>query len=170
MASVALAITVSGVMMTCGKFCFGLLSEKITVYRANYVFGAAALTGLILLCLMGTSKALMFSGAFLYGFGLAVTTVGLTAWAVEWSRPEQFDRDVRRFQIGYTGGGLLFSSLPGVIADRCGGSYVPAYIFFAVCTIFVLGAAQYTFMKLRDGGLGKTAPGGKRAGKAALLH
>ena len=166
---VALAITVSGVMMTCGKFTYGLLSEKISVYRTNYVFGVIVLSGLILLCLMGTNTKLMFAGSFLYGLGLALTTVGLTTWAGEWSRPEQFDRNVRRFQIGYTAGGLVFSALPGILADRSGGSYVPAYVFFILCTVYVLFACQFTFIRLRGkGGPRKSFPGRRR--KWASLH
>ena len=141
----ALAITVSGIMMTLGKFVFGGVSDKIGTYRCNWIFGLILICGLTLCCLMGSSVVLLFLAMCGYGTGLATTTVGLTAWAGDLSTPEQYDRNVQRFQLGYAAGTLLFSSLPGVLADRFGGSYVPAYVFFAGCAVFVVLSVQWLY-------------------------
>ena len=88
---------------------------------------------------------MLFLAMCTYGAGLALTTVGLTAWAGDLSAPEQYDETVRRFQLGYAAGGLIFSSLPGILADHFHGSYLPAYLFFTVCTVFVVASIQWTY-------------------------
>ena len=123
----ALAITVSGITLTLGKYGYGWLSDRVGTYRSNRIFGAVLTLGMALCCVMGSSP------------------VGLNAWAGDLSSPDQYNANVRRFQLGYSGGTLLFSSLPGVLADRFGGSYVPAYLFFVFCTLFVLGSVQWLY-------------------------
>ena len=140
--TVALAITVSGLALTGGKLLYGALTERIGIRCCNWLFGILMILGLVLLCTCTGSTALLMAGMLLYGCGLAFTTVGMTAWALDLSAPEQQERTVRYFQIGHSGGGLLFSSLPGILADRFGGSYVPAYLFFIFCALFVLLTIQ----------------------------
>lgn len=144
----ALAITVSGITMTVSKCIFGGLSDKLSTYKCNWIFGTVLVLGMVLLCIPANSKALLFTAMCLYGAGLALTTVGLTAWAGDFSTHEEYDRTIRRFQIGYAAGTLVFSSLPGILADRFGGSYIPAYIFFAFCAVFVVLSVQWTYRQL----------------------
>ena len=82
-----------------------------------------------------------------YGLGLPLGTVALTAWAGDLASPEKYDETIRRFQVGYSAGGLVFSTLPGILADRFGGSYVPAYIFFTACAVFTVFAIQRTYRR-----------------------
>ena len=103
------------------------------------------------MCVMGTNDVMMLGGVVLYSVGLAMTTVGLTAWAGDWSSTNQYDATIRRFQIGYAAGGLAFSSVPGILADRFGGSYIPAYLVFTACAIIVLLSAQFMYLKQRRG-------------------
>ena len=138
----ALSITVSGVMLTIGKFVFGWMSDKIGTYKCNWIFGTILIWGLVLCCILNTNEWHLFAAMCCYGVGLATTSVGLTAWAGDLSSPEQYDDTIRRFQLGYAAGTLLFSALPGILADYFNGSYIPAYIFFVGCAIFVLLSVQ----------------------------
>ena len=147
----AFAISVSGVTLTAAKCLFGATASRFSTYLCNWIFGIAGAAGLLLLCAMGHDPVLMFGGVFLYSAGLAMTTVGLTAWAGDWSTAEQYDATVRRFQIVYAAGGLIFSSLPGILADHFGGTYVPAYMFFTVCTAAVLFTAQHMYRIHKNG-------------------
>ena len=149
----ALAITISGVALILGKSAYGLLSERISAFWANWLFGGILTLGLILCCVSGGSRALLYFAMTAYGLGLALGTVGLTAWAGDLSSPERYDDTVRLFQIGYGAGGLLFSTLPGIMADMAGGSYVPAYMFFTGCALFSILAIQFIYM--RCGGTGR---------------
>ena len=51
--------------------------------------------------------------------------------------PEQYPVVVRRLQVIYAGGALLFASLPGLLADRLGG-YIPAYLLFSAIIALTL--------------------------------
>ena len=144
----ALAMSVSGIALTLGKCLFGSLSEKLSVYRCNTIFGAFVIFGLVLLCRMGNNEAMLYGGILFYSVGLALTTVGLTTWAGDWSTGKDYDKTVRRFQMGYAAGGLLFSSVPGIMADHAHGSYVPAYIMFAGFAAVILLAVQMMYKKL----------------------
>ncbi|MBO4288539.1 MAG: MFS transporter, partial [Lachnospiraceae bacterium] len=147
--TVALAITVSGMALMLGKVGYGWATEHLGSGRSNWLFGALLVAGVALCCVCAGNTALLYGTMCVYGLGLAFTTVGMTAWAGDWSGPGQYDDTVRRFQIGYSGGTMLFSSLPGVLADRAHGSYRPAYILFLLCAVFVLAAVQVTYHKKR---------------------
>lgn len=141
----ALAITTSGVMLTLGKFVFGWVSDQLGTYKSNWIFGTILILGMILSCMMHGSVLLLFLSMCGYGAGLATTTIGLTAWAGDLSASDQYDNNVRRFQLGYAAGTLVFSSLPGLLADHFGGSYIPAYVFFTFCAVFVLLSVQWLY-------------------------
>lgn len=141
----ALAITVSGVALMAGKTGYGVVSDRIGNYRTNWLFGVILLIGLTLCCAMGNRLPLMFAAMCAYGIGLGLTTVGLTAWVGDWSREDQYDDNTRRFQLGYSGGALVFSALPGILADRAGGSYIPAYFFFLLSAVAVIGITQWIY-------------------------
>lgn len=143
----ALAVTVSGVALMVGKFGYGAVTERITAYRSNWLFGAILTAGFALCCVFRGSAALLYLAMVLLGLGLALGTVGLTAWAGDLVPPEKYDDTVRRFQVGYSAGALLFSTLPGILADRSGGSYVPAYVCFTLCVVFAVLAVQWVYKR-----------------------
>ena len=40
----------------------------------------------------------------------------------------------------------VFTLFPGMVADRCGGSYVPAYVVFIIFSFFAVAAIQYMYV------------------------
>ena len=52
-------------------------------------------------------------------------------------------------QLSYSAGALITASMPGILADRFGGSYVPAFIMFTVITVLasVLIVTAYRLKK-----------------------
>lgn len=145
----ALAITVSGVSLAVSKCIYGWVSDKLGNYRTNFLFGGVLLLGMVLCCLVRAGVVVLFIAMCTYGAGLALTTTGLVTWAGDLSNPDTFDMTVRRFQIGYAAGGLIFSTFPGILADQFGGSYIPAYIFFTACTVYILFSVQWTYWQCR---------------------
>ncbi len=141
----ALAITVSGISLTASKFIYGWVTEKTGTYKSNTLFGIILTIGIILCCFSGTNEVVMITAMCLYGSGLALTTVGLTAWVGDFCSGKEYDKTVRFFQIGYAAGSFVFSSLPGILADKFNGSYVPAYIFFVICTLYVIFTIQWVY-------------------------
>ena len=146
-AAIALAVTLSGVTLMAGKFAYGVLAEKIGTYASNWLFGGLLTAGLVLCCVTGGRTPLLMTAMVTYGLGLSLGTVGITAWAGDLASHEQYDGTVRRFQTVYAAGGLLFSGLPGLLADRFGGSYVPAYMVFTACAVFAVLAIQWLYRR-----------------------
>lgn len=140
--TIALAVTVSGVALMVSKFLYGALTERLSTYAVNWIFGLILIAGLVLCCVTGGRRWLLFTAMTVYGLGLPLGTVGLTAWVGDLASQEQYDGTIQRFQTLYAAGGLIFSSLPGILADRFGGSYVPAYLFFTGCAVFVVLSIQ----------------------------
>mgnify|MGYP002868538646 CR=1 FL=1 len=149
--TIALAITISGLTLMASKFTYGFVEEKLSAYATNWIFGGILTAGLLLCCVTGGSTARLYIAMIVYGFGLPLGTVGITTWAGDLASPEQFDMTVRRFQAGYAAGALVFSSLPGILADRFDGSYVPAYLFFAVCAVFAVNVIQWMYRNTDKG-------------------
>ena len=72
---------------------------------------------------------------------MAVSVVGTVAWAWDLSRESRHDQTIQRFQLIMNAGGLSFNIVPGIIADRCNGSYIPAFIiltFFCILLVIMI--------------------------------
>ena len=144
----ALGMTVVGIALTVGKLFFGTYAEKTSTYRANWVNGFFLVAGALLCCLFNGNKFLFYAGIGIYGLGFALPTVGCSAWASDLSSTDQYAANVRRFNTLNGAGNLVFSSIPGIIADRNGGSYKPAYMIFAVMSILLVAGVQFTYRRL----------------------
>lgn len=142
---VAVAVSAAGCALLAGKLLFGWAAERFGTYRCTWAFGAIVTIGLATLCISDGSELVLFAGMLAYGGGLAVTTVGLTVWAADLSMGAEYDRTVWRFQAGYAFGGFVSSPVPGVLADSFGGSYVPAYALFILCSAFVIAVVQAVY-------------------------
>ena len=145
--AIAVAITISGLALMLGKLLFGALAERIGNRRTILTFGAVLLAGLLLCCLAQYGLAVLYAAMAAYGAGLSLTTVGFTACAADWSVADHFRGTVEQFQIGYFAGALAFSPVPGLIADRAGGAYLPTFVLFLACGAYVVLAIALTYRR-----------------------
>ncbi len=148
-AAAAAASSFSGLALMLGKISFGRLGDKISNYKSNYLFGTLLILGCSANCFIARGEWTVYVSSVLFSAGMAFTSVGLTTWAVDLSAPEKCERNIRLFQTLYSVGTLVFSPLPGIIADRDGGSYVLSYAVFAVLAVYILFAVQYCYRKSR---------------------
>ena len=130
--TVAVLISGTGIMITIGKLLYGGTTDRIGGRKSSLLFGAVLLAGHVLCCLafLG-STALAVCNVICLGVGYPIATIGPSVWAGDMASPDHFPRVVRRLQVVYAGGALLFASVPGILADRFGGSYLPAYLLFS---------------------------------------
>lgn len=143
----ALAMSVSGFSLMLGKMAYGRLEDLWGTVKCNKVFAPVFLTGITLCCFIGRSSCLLYPAIVLYSFGMAYMAIGLSTWPAELSTPAGQDRLIQLFQIGYAAGSLVFSPLPGILADRFGGSYVPSFILFLVLGAVVFASVQRILKK-----------------------
>jgi len=147
-ATVALALSVCGGMLMVGKLVFGLIAGKITLYKTSMIFGIACVLSTAACCIISIGKPVLYTVIGIYGASLTLISVGIVAWIADWAKPEEYSSKVKKFQLTYTAGGLVMNLLPGIMADRFGGSYVPFYAFSAVCALIVLIIVWMTYQKI----------------------
>ena len=147
---VALIISGVGLTITIGKLFYGGTTDRIGGKRSSLLFGGLLLAGHVLCCLTFTgSLVLCVAIVICLGVGYPIATIGPSVWAGDMSSPDQYPKVVRRLQVIYAGGALLFASVPGILADRFGGTYIPAYILFSV---FLALALLFIWLAYRENG------------------
>lgn len=144
---IAVIFSIAGVSSASAKLIYGWLSEKITSYVVNWVYFIFATAGMLGLCLFVHNIVLLTISGILIGIGFALCGPGQLAWAWDLSSPDQYNTAIRRFQLAYSVGAIIFNMLPGILADRCNGSYLPAFIFFTVISIPMAAIVQYLYIK-----------------------
>ncbi len=152
-AVVALLISTMGLAICLGKILCGQVYDRLGGRMGNHFVFVTYLLGLVLCCFAPTQSIVTASAALiLFSVGMSVTAVPPAVWALDLASEENYARVVRSFTMAYTTGMLVFGPIPGIIADRTGGSYLPAYLLF---TGFLLAAyliVQSVYCRL---GLGK---------------
>lgn len=143
---VALLISLVGMFLTFGKLAFGECADLFGSRWAFSVSYVAMVIGLVLSCLADTGSMVAACGTMvLLGLSLPISTVGPGFFAEDIA-PDKFDAMVKRLQLAYMIGSLIYGPFPGIIADRC-GSYVPAYV---ILTGFAVIATLLFFFVYKD--------------------
>ena len=146
--TIAIAFSIGSICASAGKLLFGWIADRFSTYYCNYIYGSLAIAGLAVLCI-SRSAAGLYLGMAAFVIGISIAMTGPAAWSGDLSEPEQFDRTIQRFQKMYTLGSLIFTLMPGMIADRCGSSYLPAYWIFLAFTVYLIAAIQRQYIKIR---------------------
>ena len=68
------------------------------------------------------------------------------------SAPEDYDRLVKWLSSAYMLGSLVTGPVPGLLADRFGGSYVPAYGLFLFFLLISMLLIQTVYRRTGVGG------------------
>ncbi|MBQ7703624.1 MAG: MFS transporter [Firmicutes bacterium] len=139
----ATLMSVIGIALTVGKIALGELTDKVGSYRSTIVFSSILIVGNAFTSLAGVAGRLGGSNGailaivavFVLGIGYSLTTIGPAIWAGYLASEMDFPRVLRSFQLWYAFGGLVMGTVPGIMADRFGGSYVPAFMLFTVLAI-----------------------------------
>lgn len=135
---VALLISGTGLMITVGKLLYGETTDHIGGCKSTLLFGGILLVGHLLCCLAFLqSLPLALVNVLCLGVGYPIATMGPSVWANDLADPARYAVVIRRLQVIYAGGALVFASIPGVLADYFGG-YLPAYLLFSVINAMTL--------------------------------
>ena len=138
-------MSIIGAALTVGKIVFGEVTDKIGGFRSSIIFFILLVLGNGLCCLAGTGNAVLgLTAVAVLGVGYSVSTIGPSIWAGDLSSEMEFPKTMRTFQIFYSLGALITASVPGILADRFSGSYVPAYVMFTamalIASLLIVGA------------------------------
>ena len=148
----ATAFSAIGLFMTVAKIVGAEMYDLVGGRFGNYILGGVFIGGLGLLLLApGGNVTLLFAGLLLYGFGLPLGSVATYQWGSDLYGSEGYANAVRVFSITYNVGSLVFSSIPGIMADHNGGSYMPAFIMFTVLAVVCIALLQWLYHHLDIG-------------------
>ena len=132
----ATVVSLQGGVLVCSKLLSGDMADKFGPKRCTTLLMIVFILGSALVQLMnGVSLFWCFAPVALMGFGASVYNVGPPLWAADLSDRAGYPRLLKWLQIFYNLGGILFSAVPGIIADHT-GEYKSSYILIA-CMIAV---------------------------------
>lgn len=143
----AVSASIFGFALMTGKLIFGSVSDALGTKRATVLFIAIFILGCVpCLWMDGKSNFLCYFFSLLLGLGAPIFALGSSLWALDLSPEGQYGETLRRFQMCYSLGGIVFTAIPGLIADRT-GEYKSSYILFALMVAAGLSILLYSYKK-----------------------
>ena len=145
---VAGLISYMGLAISVSKIICGQMYDRLGGRLSNTWILGGYLAGHLLCCLAFTqSTALAYLAITVFAFGISVSAVSPAVWAKDLAAPANYAKIVRAITTAYTAGMLVMGPIPGILADRF-GSYIPAYLFFALCQLVLTLIIQGIYFKL----------------------
>ena len=146
---VAVILSGAGVVITLDKLIYGGVTDRVGGCKSSLLFGGILLVGHLLCCLafLQSLPVTLLTVLFL-GVGYPICTIGPSIWANDMSSSDRYPTVVRRLQVIYAGGALVFASVPGILADHF-GSYIPAYVLFSAAMALTLVCVALAYRENR---------------------
>ena len=145
---VAFLMSYLGVVLMAAKVIYGQLSDKLGSRTANLLVFLVMLAGFLLCALAPLgSVPLAFAAITLTALGMPISSVTLSVWAGDLSGQDTYQCTVKWYTSAYMLGSLATGPLPGLSADRL-GSYVPAYLLFALMLLAAAVLVQGVYRRL----------------------
>ena len=142
-------VSLFGISLAAGKLLYGALSDKIGVFRACMLLFGVFIFGACICCMARVTGFLLSGiGVSMIGFGCALASVATSTYASETASEEDYSRVVSSFQTTQTTGGLLFATIPGILADRT-KDYILPYIIMLVFILVSAVVLQSTYLKIK---------------------
>ena len=141
-------VSYMGLAICVSKIICGQMYDRLGGRLSNAWVLGGYLAGHLLCCLAFTqSVALAYVAITVFAFGISVSAVSPAVWARDLASPADYAKTVRAITTAYTAGMLVMGPIPGILADRF-GSYIPAYLFFALCQLVLTLIIQGIYFKL----------------------
>ena len=142
-------ISVIGFFLIIGKCVYGYLVDIFQAFYVNLVYFLGIIAGLFFLVLCKSGNTVFaYMASVTLGYGTSLATVGMMSIAGDLETPEKYMRTGKYFQLIYLGAVLVFSAVPGIVADAA-GSYLPVYIL-APC-LMIIGMILVQTVYIRHG-------------------
>ena len=145
----ATVVSLQGMVLVCSKFLSGGLADRFGTKRCTSFLLALFVLGCSLVQLMnGVSLFWCFAPICLMGFSASVYNVGPPLWAGDLSDRAGYPKLLKWLQIFYNLGGIVFSAVPGIIADYT-GEYKSSYVLIACMILTSLLILRWSYRKAR---------------------
>ena len=146
----AAVVSLQGMVLVCSKLLSGGMADRFGPKRCTSLLMAVFILGCALVQLMnGVSLLWCFLPVCLMGFGASVYNVGPPLWAGDLSDRAGYPKLLRWLQLFYNLGGILFSAVPGIIADHT-GEYKSSYILIAAMILVSLLILRWAYWRAAE--------------------
>ena len=133
-----LAVSIYGIALILGKLLMGRVADVIGAKNSSLLFMIVFCAGcLIPLLFNGTSGIIYVMFALILGLGCPFFTVGVTLWASDLAPKRDYEKTIRYFQILYAAGGIVFTAIPGRIADIT-HEYISTYLMLLIMILICM--------------------------------
>ena len=142
---VAWLLSFSGVAVITGKILIGMTADRIGTKKATMIFGILLTNGLVL-SVFATLPVIFVAALsiFCLGLGFSLSTVALPLWAADLSKRDQYTKAVKRLELGYAAGSVLFTYLTGWIAEIAGNYYI-AFMMYSLNSLLAIAIILYIY-------------------------
>ncbi len=132
-------------LLVLGKFLSGGLADRLGTKKSSVMLILIFIAGCFAVLRMdGISVFWCYAPALMLGLGASVYNVGPPLWSSDFSPKESYAKTLRWLQMFYNLGGIIFTVVPGFIAQRT-GEYKSSYILFGVMMIVSLAILLWTY-------------------------
>ena len=147
LAILVLFICVFGLILIISKFSAGGIADKIGTKRASIILFFIFILGCFTVFFLdGHTVLWCIILPVLVGFGASIYNVGPTLWASDLTSEDHFAELFRHLQLFYNLGGIIFTMIPGMIADHT-GEYKSSYMMFAAMMVTGLVILLWAYRK-----------------------
>ena len=144
----AALVSIQGTVLVCSKFLSGGLADRFGTKRCTSLLMAMFVLGCSCIQFMnGVSLFWCYAPVAMMGFSSSVYNVGPPLWAAELSNKAGYPRLLKWLQIFYNLGGIVFSAMPGIIAEFA-GEYKSSYILIALMMLISLVILRWSYRKV----------------------
>ncbi len=143
----ASAVSLFGLVLIISKLSSGNIADRIGTLKCSLIFICAFIIGcFFVLGMNGTDVVWCYALVILLGFGASIYNVGPPLWAGDLSPKEQYGKTLKWLQLFYNLGGIIFTVVPGIIAEHT-GEYKSSFILFAVMMLLSMSILLFSYKK-----------------------
>ena len=143
----ARVVSVFGALLIVGKLLFGAVSDRIGTLGGTVIFCLIFILGCFpVFGMNGENTLWCFLLAVMLGFGAPMFNIGPSLWSADLASRQDYARMLKWLQIFYNLGGIIFTAIPGMIADRT-GEYRSSFMMFAVMMTVMLLLLLYIYCR-----------------------
>ena len=140
-------ISLFGLMLIISKLIAGNIADRIGSKRCSILLFLIFIIGCFFVFGMdGVHTFWCFALAITLGLGASLFNVGPPLWAGDLSSRQQYAKTLKWLQIFYNLGGIIFTVVPGLIADHT-HEYKSSFVLFAVMMTLSLLILLWAYRK-----------------------
>ncbi len=141
----ASAFSLFGLVLILSKLVSGALADRIGARNCSTLLILTFIGGCFLVIGMnGVNLFFPYALAVTLGIGASIYNTGPPLWAADLSSGEQYAKTLKWLQIFYNLGGIIFTAVPGIIAEQT-QEYKTSYFLFAAMMFVSLSILLWTY-------------------------